>query len=27
VRALAKPNAVIYDVKYLLPADAADGRL
>jgi UDP-N-acetyl-D-galactosamine dehydrogenase len=27
VRAFAKPNAVIYDVKYLLPADATDGRL
>jgi UDP-N-acetyl-D-galactosamine dehydrogenase len=27
VRALAKPNAVIYDVKYVLPAHAADGRL
>ena len=27
VRAFAKPNAVIYDVKYLLPAGAADGRL
>ncbi|MGH8040741.1 MAG: nucleotide sugar dehydrogenase [Rudaea sp.] len=27
VRAFAKPNAVIYDVKYLLPADAVDGRL
>jgi UDP-N-acetyl-D-galactosamine dehydrogenase len=27
VRAFAKPNAVIYDVKYLLPAAAADGRL
>jgi UDP-N-acetyl-D-galactosamine dehydrogenase len=27
VRAFAKRNAVIYDVKYLLPADATDGRL
>jgi len=27
VRALAKPRAVIYDVKYVLPAAAADGRL
>lgn len=27
VRALAKPNAVIYDVKYVLPADTVDGRL
>ena len=27
VRAFAKPKAVIYDVKYLLPADAVDGRL
>ncbi len=27
VRAFAKPNAVIYDVKYLLPAAATDGRL
>lgn len=27
VRALTKENAVIYDVKYLLPADAVDGRL
>lgn len=27
VRAFAKPNAVIYDVKYLLPATATDGRL
>ena len=27
VRAFAKPNAVIYDVKYVLPANAADGRL
>ena len=27
VRALAKPRAVIYDVKYILPADAVDGRL
>jgi UDP-N-acetyl-D-galactosamine dehydrogenase len=27
VRAFAKPGAVIYDVKYVLPADAVDGRL
>ncbi len=27
IRALAKPNAVIYDVKYVLPASAVDGRL
>lgn len=27
VRTLARENAVIYDVKYLLPADAVDGRL
>lgn len=27
VRAFAKANAVIYDVKYVLPADAVDGRL
>jgi UDP-N-acetyl-D-galactosamine dehydrogenase len=27
VRAFAKPNAVVYDVKYLLPAGAVDGRL
>jgi UDP-N-acetyl-D-galactosamine dehydrogenase len=27
IRALAKPNAVIYDVKYVLPAAAVDGRL
>ena len=27
VRAFAKSNAVIYDVKYVLPADAVDGRL
>ncbi|MDE2256311.1 MAG: nucleotide sugar dehydrogenase [Xanthomonadaceae bacterium] len=27
VRAFAKPKAVIYDVKYLLPTDAVDGRL
>lgn len=27
VRAFAKPNSIIYDVKYLLPADAVDGRL
>jgi UDP-N-acetyl-D-galactosamine dehydrogenase len=27
IRLLAKPNAVIYDVKYVLPANAVDGRL
>ena len=27
IRALAKPNAVIYDVKYVLPASSVDGRL
>jgi UDP-N-acetyl-D-galactosamine dehydrogenase len=27
IRAFAKPNAVIYDVKYVLPAAAVDGRL
>jgi UDP-N-acetyl-D-glucosamine/UDP-N-acetyl-D-galactosamine dehydrogenase len=27
VHALGKPRAVIYDVKYVLPADAVDGRL
>jgi UDP-N-acetyl-D-galactosamine dehydrogenase len=27
IRAFAKPRAVIYDVKYVLPADAVDGRL
>jgi UDP-N-acetyl-D-galactosamine dehydrogenase len=27
IRALCKPQGVIYDVKYLLPADQADGRL
>ena len=27
VRRLARPNAVIYDVKYVLPASAVDGRL
>jgi UDP-N-acetyl-D-glucosamine/UDP-N-acetyl-D-galactosamine dehydrogenase len=27
IRRLARPNAVIYDVKYVLPADAVDGRL
>jgi UDP-N-acetyl-D-galactosamine dehydrogenase len=27
IRAFAKPNAVLYDVKYVLPADAVDGRL
>jgi UDP-N-acetyl-D-galactosamine dehydrogenase len=27
VRALGKPGAVLYDVKYVLPKDAVDGRL
>jgi UDP-N-acetyl-D-galactosamine dehydrogenase len=27
IRALCKPNAVIFDAKYVLPADAVDGRL
>jgi UDP-N-acetyl-D-galactosamine dehydrogenase len=27
VRALAKRNAVVFDIKYLFPADAVDGRL
>jgi len=27
VRALGKPGAVLYDVKYILPKDAVDGRL
>lgn len=27
VRALGKPGSVIYDVKYILPSDAVDGRL
>ncbi len=27
IRALAKDNAVIFDIKYILPADAVDGRL
>jgi len=27
IRSFARPNAVIYDVKYVLPADAVDGRL
>jgi UDP-N-acetyl-D-galactosamine dehydrogenase len=27
LRALCKPNGVLYDVKYLLPATAVDGRL
>jgi UDP-N-acetyl-D-galactosamine dehydrogenase len=27
IRALTKPRAVIYDVKYVLPADVVDGRL
>ena len=27
LRALCKPDGVLYDVKYLLPADKVDGRL
>ncbi|MDY0005274.1 MAG: UDP binding domain-containing protein, partial [Spongiibacteraceae bacterium] len=27
IRALARPDAVIFDIKYLLPTDAVDGRL
>jgi UDP-N-acetyl-D-galactosamine dehydrogenase len=27
IRALGKPSTVIYDVKYVLPRDAVDGRL
>ncbi len=27
IRAAGKPNAVLFDVKYLLPADSVDGRL
>ena len=27
IRALGKPQAVVYDVKYVLPRDAVDGRL
>lgn len=27
IRALSKPNAVIFDIKYLFPADLVDGRL
>ncbi len=27
IKALGKPNAVIYDVKYLFPAGSVDGRL
>ncbi|MCB1802384.1 MAG: Vi polysaccharide biosynthesis UDP-N-acetylglucosamine C-6 dehydrogenase TviB, partial [Gammaproteobacteria bacterium] len=27
IRALGKPGAVVFDVKYLFPADATDGRL
>ncbi|MDX1656969.1 MAG: UDP binding domain-containing protein, partial [Candidatus Competibacteraceae bacterium] len=27
IRALGKSNAVVYDVKYILPADQVDGRL
>jgi UDP-N-acetyl-D-galactosamine dehydrogenase len=27
IRALGKPDALLFDVKYLLPVDAVDGRL
>ncbi|MAT66219.1 MAG: Vi polysaccharide biosynthesis protein VipA/TviB, partial [Gammaproteobacteria bacterium] len=27
IRALGKPDAVLFDVKYVLPADMVDGRL
>jgi UDP-N-acetyl-D-galactosamine dehydrogenase len=27
VRAFGKPQSVVYDVKYVLPRDAVDGRL
>jgi UDP-N-acetyl-D-galactosamine dehydrogenase len=27
IRALGKPDSIIYDVKYVLPRDAVDGRL
>jgi UDP-N-acetyl-D-galactosamine dehydrogenase len=27
IRAFGKPNALVYDIKYVLPADAADDRL
>ena len=27
IKALGKPNSIIYDIKYLFPADAVDGRL
>lgn len=27
IRALGKPNSIVFDVKYLFPADAVDGRL
>ena len=27
IRALGKPNHVLYDVKYLLPAEASDARI
>jgi UDP-N-acetyl-D-galactosamine dehydrogenase len=27
IRAFGKPSAVLYDVKYVLPRDAVDGRL
>jgi UDP-N-acetyl-D-galactosamine dehydrogenase len=27
LRALLKPEGVLYDIKHLLPAEASDGRL
>jgi UDP-N-acetyl-D-glucosamine/UDP-N-acetyl-D-galactosamine dehydrogenase len=27
IRAFGKPDSVVYDVKYILPRDAVDGRL
>jgi len=27
IKALAKDNHVLYDIKYLLPSDSVDGRL
>jgi UDP-N-acetyl-D-galactosamine dehydrogenase len=27
IRAFGKPASVVYDVKYVLPRDAVDGRL
>ncbi len=27
IRAFGKPNSVIYDIKYVLPAEASDERL